>query len=185
MIRRMHHRRSTGSNGLSRFRTVMGIPLSLVLAALLMAVLLGIQLASALEQGTGSSLRTGSASVSSNSGPGKNDSGLPVLTESTLGLEVQRLVDSGAILPVASFDAARCLQEQGIPDSVLIMEEVAWGPEETTGWLIVHGPMNRDTLRDSGGTVSATVVLPGCGTDSGQTPEQTRLWSGSVMIGSM
>ena len=86
------------------------------------------------------------------------------LTEASVGTEVQRLVDTGTIQPMTSFDAAQCQQEQGITESILIMEEVSWGGEDTTGWLLVHGPVDRETLRANGGIISATVVLPTCGT---------------------
>ena len=114
-----------------------------------------------------------------------NEAGIPVITESTLGIEVQRLVDTGTIQSMTSFDASQCLRKQGITDTILIMEEVAWGPEETPGWLIVHGPVDRETLRAAGGTVSTTVVQPTCGTDDSTTVDQERLWSGDVMIGSI
>src|SRR5699024_6551430 len=95
-------------------------------------------------------------------------------------------IDSGTIQPLTSFDAANCLREQGIPDSILIMEEVAWGSDQTAAWLLVHGPLDRETLRANGGIVSATVVLPSCGTSDGDpSPDQNRLWSGDVMIGSL
>lgn len=180
--------RGTGSGrvgALERFRSVVGIPLHLALLALLVTVLLGLQLANALDTGTSSRVRSGSTSIEGPAGPGKNAAGTPVITESTLGPEVQRLIDSGTILQMASFDAARCLREQGIPDSVLIMEEVAWGTEETSGWLLVHGPMDRDTLRSAGGTVSATVVLPQCGTTEQGEATDNLLWTGQVMVGSV
>lgn len=175
-----------GDAGRSRFHTVLGIPVPLVLIALAASALLGVLLASALEQSTASRSHTPATSVDSAAGAGKNASGLPVVTEMTLGTEVQRLVDAGTIQPMTSFDAAQCLREQQIQESILIMEEVAWGPEQTPGWLLVHGPMDRETLRANGGVVSTTVVLPECGAandDSG--PDDDRLWSGHVMIGSL
>ncbi len=175
-----------GDGGRSRFRTVLGIPVPLVLIALVASALLGLLLASALEQSTASRSHTPATSVDSGAGAGKNASGLPVVTEMTLGTEVQRLVDAGTIQPMTSFDAAQCLREQEIQESILIMEEVAWGPEQTPGWLLVHGPMDRETLRAGGGVVSTTVVLPECGTATDDSdPEDDRLWSGHVMIGSL
>lgn len=167
-----------------RFDTILGIPVPLVVFALAFAALLGVQLADALERSTAGSSRTSSTSVDSLSGTGKSSSGLPVVTETTIGTEVQRLVDTGTIQPMTSFDAAQCLREQGIPESILIMEEVAWGGEEDSGWLLVHGPVDRETLRANGGIVSATVVLPTCGSaDDDVTAGENRLWSGEVMIG--
>ena len=168
----------------SRTRTVLGIPIALVLIALAASAVLGLLLASALEQSTASRSLTPASSGDAASGAGKNSSGLPVVTEMTLGSEVQRLVDAGTIQPMTSFDAAHCLREQGIQESILIMEEVAWGPEQTPGWLLVHGPMDRETLRANGGVVSSTVVQPACGTaEDDSSPSEDRLWSGHVMIG--
>lgn len=177
-------RRARGSRP-SRFRTVLGVPNPVILIAVVLSVLLGILLAYALQTSTTSSSGMGSTSVEGSSGPGRNASGLSVITESTLGAEVQRLVDTGTIQPMANFDAAQCLSEQGSQDSLLIMEEVAWGPEQTPAWLLIHGPMDRETLRASGGTVSTTVVLPTCGTEDEEEadPADSRLWSGRVMIG--
>lgn len=168
-----------------RFRSILGIPLPIIIAALLLSGLLGLQLASALETSTSSRIHTTATVGDGSSGAGKNESGIPVITESTLGIEVQRLVDTGTIQPMTSFDASQCLREQGISDTILIMEEVAWGTEETPGWLIVHGPVDRETLRAAGGTVSTTVVLPTCGTEESSGADQERLWSGDVMIGSI
>ncbi|MGP9612615.1 hypothetical protein ACT3TE_05100 [Brachybacterium sp. AOP42-B2-9] len=173
-----------GTESAARQVTVLGIPIPLLLIALLVAGLLGIQLAGALERATTSSSHSASTSVDSLAGSGKNSAGVPVITETTLGTEVQRLIDTGTIQPMTSFDAAQCLREQNIPESILIMEEVAWGGEETSSWLLVHGPMDRETLRANGGTVSATVVLPACGTSGdGTSSQENRLWSGDVMIG--
>lgn len=172
--------------GRPRIRSVLGIPLPMMILALVIAALLGVQLATALEKSTTSASHMTGASVDSASGTGKNSTGLPVLTETTLGTEVQRLVDTGTIQPMTSFDAAQCLQEQGITESILIMEEVSWGGEDTTGWLLVHGPVDRETLRANGGIISATVVLPTCGTGAhDEDPGQDRLWAGHVMIGSL
>ena len=175
-------RRGTGRG--PRLVTALGIPIPLLLIALLVAGLLVVQLAGALERATTSNTHSASTSVDSLSGSGKNSAGIPVITETTLGTEVQRLIDTGTIQPMTSFDAAQCLQEQGIPESLLILEEVAWGGEETQSWLLVHGPMDQETLRANGGIVSATVVLPTCGTTEADTDSQeNRLWSGDVMIG--
>lgn len=173
-----------GTENGPRLVTVLGIPIPLLLVALLVAGLLGVQLAGALERATTSSSHSASTSVDSLSRGGKNSAGNPVITETTLGTEVQRLIDTGTIQPMTSFDAAQCLKELGIPESILILEEVAWGGEETPSWLLVHGPMDRETLRANGGTVSATVVLPSCGASGDDVPSQdNRLWSGDVMIG--
>lgn len=169
-----------------RVRSVLGIPLPLMILALVIAALLGVQLATALEESTNSASHMSGASVDSAAGTGKNSAGVPVVTEATLGTEVQRLVDTGTIQPMTSFDAAQCLREQGITESILIMEEVSWGGEDTSGWLLVHGPVDRETLRANGGIISATVVQPTCGTGANEDdPAQDRLWAGHVMIGSL
>lgn len=175
-----------GGGTRARLASVLGIPIPLVLTALLAAALVGVLLTLALQQSTASRSPSVGTSVDSLAGNGKNPVGIPVVTETTLGTEVQRLVDTGSIQPMTSFDAAQCLREQGVPDSILIMEEIQWGGEETPSWLLVHGPMDRDTLRANGGVVSTTVVLPTCGTVGDDiSPEQNRLWAGDVMIGSL
>ena len=68
---------------------VLGIPLPLLIIALIIAGLLGMQLAGSLQLATSSSPRGGATSVDSLSG-GKNSAGDAVITESTLGTEVQR-----------------------------------------------------------------------------------------------
>lgn len=166
---------------------VLGIPVPLLLTALAVAALLGLLLSVTLEASTGNRSYSVSSSVEQASGAGKNSAGLPVVTEASLGTEVQRLVDSGMIQPPTSFDATACLRALGVQDSVLIMEEVAWSADESRAWLLVHGPTDRETLRANGGTVSATVVRPDCGpaTADGGDPGESRLWSGEVMIGSL
>src|SRR5699024_2290361 len=109
-----------GGGRSTRFRTILGLPIPLILVALALSALIGFQLAAALETSTESRARTVSTAAEGTSGAGKNESGLPVITETTLGTEVQRLVDTGAIQPMTGFDAARCLKDQGISDSVLI-----------------------------------------------------------------
>lgn len=182
--------RRTSSHGgggtRSRISRVLGIPIPIILIALLASALVGVLLTLALQQSTASRSQPVGTAVDSLTGNGKNPVGIPVVTETTLGTEVQRLVDTGSIQPMTSFDSAQCLREQGVPDSILILEEIRWGGEETPSWLLVHGPMDRDTLRANGGVVSATVVLPSCGTASDDiSPDQNRLWAGDVKIGSL
>lgn len=166
---------------------MLGVPIPVVLIAIAISALLGVQLTVALEHSTANRASTVSSSVDSVAGAGKNSSGVPVVNEGSLGTEVQRLVDAGMIQPPTSFDASACLRQLGIPDSVLILEEVAWSADETPSWLLVHGPMDRETLQANGGTVSATVVRPECGNQESDTtdPAELQLWSGEVMIGSL
>src|SRR5699024_6987024 len=155
---------------------VLGIPIPLLLTALVVAALLGLLLSVTLEASTGNRSYSVSSSVEQATGAGKNSSGLPVVTEASLGTEVQRLVDSGMVQPPTSFDATACLRTLGVQDSVLIMEEIAWSADESRAWLLVHGPMDRKTLRANGGTVSATVVRQDCGpaTADGADPAESR-----------
>src|SRR5699024_8900569 len=74
-----------------RFGTVLGIPVPVVLIALLASALMGVQLAGALEQTTDSRTTAGSTAADAQGGTGKISAGVPVVTETTLGTEVQRL----------------------------------------------------------------------------------------------
>lgn len=168
-----------------RMGTFLGIPVPLILLAIILSAMIGLVVASALHASRQSIAGGVVSSFDGTGSVGKNSEGLPVITEGSLGTEVQRLVDTGTIQPMTSFDASSCLREQGISDSVLIMEEIAWGSEETPTWLLVHGPMDRETLRATGGAVSATVVKPSCGTGEQDVPAEDRLWSGDVMVGSL
>lgn len=162
----------------------MGLPIPLIVVALVLSASMGLMLSKALEVSTTGTSTLGGTSLDASGAPGKNSAGLTVISESTLGLEVQRLLDSGTVLRApASFDVQRCLEEQSITDPVLTMEEVAWSQEGVRAWLIIHGPVDRDTLRENGGAVDATVVLPSCGVGPSESPAQSRLWSGSTMIG--
>jgi hypothetical protein len=159
-----------------------GVPLWAVVISLVVAALIGLLLSRALEVSSERPTQTSVSAAQPNDAPGKNASGLPVVTEGTLGLEVQRLIESGTLQSPANFDVTVCLHEQHITDPVLMMEEVAWGPEGIDGWLIVHGPTAQDALRDHGGTVNATVVRPTCGTPESGGMSNTRVWSGSAML---
>lgn len=164
-----------------RYPTVLGIPLPLIVVSATLAVLVGLTLTRALEATTIGRDRTG-ASIDTARG-GNNAAALPVVTEGSLGTEVESLIDDGALQPTTSFDAVQCLQEQGSTDAILLMEEVAWGPEQTPAWLLVHGPMDKATLQATGGTVSTTVVLPECGSESAsEVPTEDRLWTGTVLV---
>lgn len=166
--------------------TVMGLPIPLIVVALVLSSSIGLMLSKALEISTTGSSTISGTSMDSPGAPGKNSAGLPVISESTLGLEVQRVLDSGTVLRApASFDVNRCFEQQGITETLLTMEEVAWGPEGVRAWLIIHGPVDRTTLNSNGGVVNATVVLPSCGVDTGEGADSSLLWSGSAMIGAV
>lgn len=166
-----------------RMPSLMGIPVPLIALALVGAVLMGLLLSRALDSTTNSRAELSTATVREGSGAGRNASGLPVITDTTVGPEVQRLVESGTVAPASSFNAAQCLEHQGITDQLLIMEEISWGPSNVHGWLLVHGPVDSSTLRAAGGVVSTMVVTDTCGEDDAEDPRDTRLWAGSVMIG--
>lgn len=178
-------RRHIARRFFSRTVTVMGIPAPLVALALVFAVVVGLLLSQALRASTLERTGLGAGAVGEADAPGKNASGQTVVTEATLGTEVQRLIDAGTLAPMASFDAAACLKGQNIDDPVLMMEEVAWGSSGKSGWLLVHGPVDRDTLRATGGTIGATVVTSTCGADPSQKAADSRLWAGTVMIGGL
>lgn len=163
--------------------SLMGIPVPLIAIALVGAVLMGLMLSDALDSTTDSRAELGTTTVRDGAVAGKNASGQTVITDSTVGPEVQRLVESGTVAPTSSFNAARCLEHQGITNQLLIMEEVSWGPSGTHGWLLVHGPVDGATLRAAGGVVSAMVVTDACGENDGRDPLDSQLWAGSVMIG--
>jgi hypothetical protein len=163
-----------------------GVKPWVVVLALVLAALVGLLLSEALQAST-TEVARGSAASSTETGnaPGKNASGLPVVTESTLGAEAQRLVASGTTFQApAAFDVNECLRQQGVTDSPIVMEEVEWGADSGQYWLIVHGPNERDSLRANGGIVDVTLVRPNCGTD-GAAADQTLLWNGSTKIGSV
>lgn len=170
---------------MSRDVTVMGIPARLILFTLLGAVLVGLLLSFALRASTLERVDLGAARLRDPEAPGKNASGQTVVTEATLGAEVQRLIEAGTLAPMANFDAATCLKGQGIDEPMLMMEEVSWGPNGTSGWLLIHGPVDRDTLRANGGSIGATVVTSTCAADPSQNPAASRLWAGTVMIGGL
>lgn len=163
-----------------------GVSTWAVVLALVLAALVGLLLSEALQQST-TEVSRGSAGSSAETGnaPGKNASGLPVVTESTLGAEAQRLVASGTSFQApATFDVNLCLRQQGVSDAPIVMEEVEWGADSGQYWLIVHGPNERDSLRANGGIVEVTVVRPTCGSE-GAPADETLIWNGSTKIGSV
>lgn len=163
-----------------------GVKTWVVVLALVLASLVGLMLSEALQQST-TEVARGSAASSPETGnaPGKNSSGLPVLTESTLGSEAQRLVASGGTFQApATFDLNRCLEQQGVTDAPIVMEEIEWGADSGQYWMIVHGPYQRDSLRANGGIVQITVVRPTCGTENADAAG-TLVWNGSTNIGSV
>lgn len=159
---------------------LLGLPVPLLIGALALAAAIGLLLSYALVLTTS---QPGFAATAADDRQGGNIlPAAPVLTEATLGAEVQDLVDAGYVETSADFDVRRCLDQQGIADPVLIMEEVAWGPDLQRSWLIVHTAESAETLRSEGGPVNASVVLPTCGVGDRDHPESARLWTGSTLL---
>lgn len=181
------HRRARRARALAEAPSVhgtaltLGLPIPLIVVAFAAAALMGLLLAYALGLTTQSTGSGSSAAFDEGAEGGKNPVGPPVVTESTLGPEVQRLVDTGALQSAADFDVPECLAEQGITDKVMIMEEIEWGSGTQRAWLIVHTAQDPSDLRSSGGAVNVTVVRPTCGTHPDR-PADSRLWAGSAAI---
>lgn len=172
-------RRLGGALRTSREVLLLGLPVPLLLGGLAVAAAIGLLLSYALVLTTSQSLL--GSPRGDDGAVGNNLPATPVLTEASLGSEVQDLVDAGYVETSADFDVRRCLDQQGITDPVLIMEEVAWGPEMQRAWLIVHASVAAETLRTDGGPARVSVVLPTCGR-SAADPSSALLWSGSTML---
>ncbi|GAB2542784.1 hypothetical protein [Brachybacterium huguangmaarense] len=161
--------------------SLVGVSVPLLVVTLVLAALIGILLSYALLMTTrlgpeGTGLPGGT------SGSVDGATTLPIVTESTLGPEVQQLIDAGYVETAAGFDVSACLSEQSVEDPVLIMEEIAWGPHLLDAWLIVHTPTDPSTLRTDGGVVEISVVLPTCGTALGRDVSGSLLWSGATIL---
>lgn len=180
--REPHARRASSPRRRPASILLLGLPLSLLLAALAIAAIIGLLLSYALVLTTQPGNVGGNGGINDTSTSGNNPSKLTVLTESTLGPEVQHLVDSGYVDSAATFDVSRCLEQQGVDAPVLIMEEVAWGPTMRQSWLIVHTPASAATLRAEGGAVGVSIVLPTCGDDGADDASSDVLWSGSALL---
>ncbi|MCS6711857.1 hypothetical protein JSY14_07415 [Brachybacterium sp. EF45031] len=156
--------------------SLLGVPLRAVVAIFAAAALVGLVLAFALNRATSSDDSVGT-------GTSLPMTGLPVITERNLGTEVQRIVDTGTTEAVTVFDLDQCLQQQSVSARVLVMEQVQWGPKGSAAWVIVHGPTDRETLRENGGTVDVTVVTPDCGVGGPEAAAETLVWAGSTKLG--
>lgn len=160
---------------------LLGLPVPLLISAFVAAALIGLLLAYALTLATQTST-WGAGAVDPGTGESHRGSAT-VVTDRTLGPEVQRLVAAGAWRTAADFDVPRCMASQGVTQPVLAMEEVSFGSGLQKGWLIVYGNAPLSQLRTDGGAVQAVIVRTTCGDDSASTAASTRLWSGSVMLG--
>lgn len=159
-----------------------GFPRGVLVAFLGVAVGLGLLLSWAL--GISVQVQSPGAPVSldSTSAPGVDELGFTVLTENTVGTEVQKLIETGTLQNPATFDVSACLGELGVDDSVLMLEKVAWS-DDGLAWLIVHSPSSLGVIRTNGGEVSAAVVRSTCGTSSSKGASDSTLWSGFVVVG--
>lgn len=163
--------------------TLFGMPVPLIVVALVLATGVGVLLSLSLQVSTTTTLHSSNVGTDQRSSPELGDSGLPVITEDSLGPEVQSLIESGSARSAATFDVDLCLQEQGITEQVLTLEQVQWGDDGPPAWVLVHGPLDRKTLQDNGGVVNVTVVTTNCGTDDGGNGPGDRLWTGATMLG--
>lgn len=157
---------------------LLGLPLPLLVGGLGLAAIIGLLLAYALVLTTSGIGAATADLVGSGNDPGSS----PVVTEATLGPEVQDLIDTGYVESSADFDVARCLDQQGITDPVLILEEVSWGPRNQRAWLVVHTAVDSAALQKDGGSVNVSVVLPTCGRGSARDASAERLWTGSTIL---
>ncbi|MDO5663368.1 MAG: hypothetical protein Q4G40_11785 [Brachybacterium sp.] len=155
------------------------MPLPLLVVILGLAAAMGLLLAYSLQLATGTPVGSGSDATVN----GRHTvSGAPVLDESTLGDEVQLLVETGGMNAPATFDVAQCLAEQDITEPVVAMEEMQWGPELEPGWLIIHDDRTPQEVLTDGGPVAVTLVRETCGTSPDGDAADTRLWAGSAML---
>lgn len=161
----------------------MGLPLPLIAVALVLSASIGLMLAASLSASTEGRDSTSNNSLGSDDGPGKNEAGLTVISEKTLGIEVRGLVEWGQVPSPATFDLEACREEQDITDQVLAMEEIEWQETGAPGWLLIHGPVSTETLEANGGIIHVTVVTSTCGSDPEATGPDNLLWSGSTMVG--
>lgn len=158
----------------------LGMPPEIMLQLVLCAAALGVILSWALSVAS-QTADAGTVAVDSSEvntfGPG----GLPVLSENSIGTEVQRLIDTGTLQNPATFDVSACMREQNISDQILMIEEVAWA-DDGIAWLLVHSDTPTDAIHNEGGEVNATVVRSTCGTSRSDGAVQTKLWSGSIRL---
>ncbi|MDU2597191.1 MAG: hypothetical protein E7C78_02810, partial [Dermabacter sp.] len=81
-----------------------GFPPGVFAAFLVVTILLGVMLSWALNLSVTMDAPASQSIADSNSAPGTDNAGLPVLTEYTLGAEVQNLLDTGSLQTPATFD---------------------------------------------------------------------------------
>lgn len=158
-VRRASRRRSRARGELKSWT---GFPPGVFAAFLVVTILLGVMLSWALNLSVTMDAPASQSIADSNSAPGTDNAGLPVLTEYTLGAEVQNLLDTGSLQTPATFDVTQCLNSLSSKESVLMLERVSWGADENA-WLLVLDEHNLTQVRREGGEVSASVVRSTCG----------------------
>lgn len=158
-----------------------GMPPEIMVLLVLSAAALGVILSWALSVASQTSNSASVSMTDSTERSSLSPGGLPVLSENSIGAEVQRLIDTGTLQNPATFDVSACLREQGVSDQILMIEEVAWA-DEGESWLLVHSDTPTATIHNEGGEVNATVVRSTCGTSRSDGAAQTKLWSGSIRL---
>lgn len=158
-----------------------GFPRGVLVLFLALAICLGLLISWSLGLSVQINTPTTQAKYGGANSAGINSEGLTLLSETNIGEEVQLLIDTGTLQNPANFDVAECLDELGINNSVLVLEQVSW-ESSGKGWLIVHSPANLSSVRNDGGEVSAAVVRSTCGTDKTAGPGASTLWSGTVLV---
>lgn len=177
-VRRRAERVFRRGSSIASMSSLMGLPMPLIVLGLVAALIIGAALAYSLSVATSISAPSlGSAGGFAGDEPaGTNPT---VVTESTLGIEVQQVLDAGSMQTAADFDVLACLRSQHVEGSVLGLEEIAWGSSLRRSWLVVHATTPMAQLHSSGGTVGVSIITPQCGAGTGASP---LLWSGSTIV---
>ncbi|WP_157085835.1 hypothetical protein [Devriesea agamarum] len=160
------------------------IPTGTLIVFMVCAMLLGFLLSKALVMSTANTaFSTSDVQAADNqSTPALNSAGLPVVSETGLGQEVQKLVTTGSQPAPVSFDVALCMSRLKMTEPALLLEEIQWSPSDQHGWIIVHSPRTIQELRTNGGAVGALVVQSSCGMQNSSSADASILWNGSVML---
>lgn len=160
-------------------RSWTGFPPGVFAGFLAATIVLGIMLSWALNLSVKMDAPAAQNLTDSDVAPGTDNSGLPVLTEYTIGAEVQNLLDTGSLQTPATFDVTKCLKSLSSNESVLMLERVSWGSDENA-WLLVLDEHNLTQVRRDGGEVSASVVRSTCGRNADGSSEL--LFSAQVLV---
>lgn len=158
------------------------IPVVPVLIGIVMAALIGVILAWALNLSTQTEASAPPSSYDAISGnaTGADNSTVPVVSEQTLGRQVRRMVDTTSPETFADFNLADCLSSINSTEKVAMLDDVLWGVEEEPAWLLVQSQHTRDQLQVEGGIVGVAIVTNECGV---KPASETLLWSGEAVVG--